>query len=84
LAEQLNLEFIDLYGVDINFDFMGRYPMKVLKEAEVIPFLEDEDSIHMAFVNPLSKESIDFLNNQMTLKTIKQYIALKDDVWHSY
>jgi len=33
LAEQLHLEFIDLYGVELDSKLLGRFPIQVLKNA---------------------------------------------------
>ena len=80
LAEQLDLDFIDLYGVEIDFNLMSRYPAKLLKGAQAIPFLEDEEFIHVAAVDPLDYASIELLERSIATKPIKLYVSLKNDV----
>jgi hypothetical protein len=38
LAEQMSLEFVDLYGLELDFNLIGSFPMPVLKNAMAIPF----------------------------------------------
>ncbi len=84
LAEQLDLEFIDLYGVEVDFNLMTKYSAKLLKGAQAIPFLEDDEFIHVAVVDPLDYESIELLERNIATKPIKLYISLKNDVNHIF
>jgi len=80
LAEQLDIEFIDLYGVEVDFNLMSKYSVKLLKGAKAIPFLEDDEFIHVAVVDPLDYESIELLERSIATKPIKLYISLKNDL----
>ena len=84
LAEQLELEFIDLYGVEVDFNLMIKYSAKMLKGAQAIPFLEDDEFIHVAVVDPLDYESIELLERSIATKPIKLYVSLKNDVNHIF
>ncbi|WP_331775722.1 GspE/PulE family protein [Sulfurospirillum sp. 1612] len=84
LATQLDIDFIDLYGVEVDFVLMSKYPVKLLKGAEAIPFMEDEEFIHVAAVDPLDYESLELLERSIATKPIKLYIALKNDVYHIF
>ncbi len=84
LAEQLDLEFIDLYGVEVDFNLMIRYPINLLKSSQAIPFKEDDESIHVAVVDPLDYESIELLERSIATKPIKLYLSLKNDVAHIF
>ncbi|NOX16367.1 MAG: type II/IV secretion system protein [Epsilonproteobacteria bacterium] len=84
LAEQLEIEFIDLYGIEVDFSLMSRYSLKLLKSSLAIPFLEDEDFVHVAVVDPLDYEALELLERSIATKPIKLFISLKDDVNHIF
>lgn len=80
LAEQLDVEFIDLYGVEVDFNLMTKYSAKLLRSAQAIPFLEDDEFIHVAVVDPLDYESIELLERNIATKPIKLYVCMKSDL----
>jgi len=82
LADQLNLEFIDLYAEEIDFDFVSKFSTKLLRSASAIPFKEDEDYIYVAVTDPLDYESISLIERANPTKPLKIFIALKDDINH--
>ncbi len=84
LAQQLDIEFIDLYGVEVDFNLMTKYPLNLLKSSLAVPFLEDEDFVHVAVVDPLDYESIELLERNIATKPIKLYVSLKSDVNHIF
>jgi general secretion pathway protein E/type IV pilus assembly protein PilB len=84
LAEQLDIEFIDLYGTEVDFNLMSRYSLKLLRSSRTIPFLEDEDFIHVAVVDPLDYEALELLERSIATKPIKLYVSLKNDVNHIF
>jgi general secretion pathway protein E/type IV pilus assembly protein PilB len=54
LASQLTIDFIDLFGVEVDFNLMASFQISVLKNADAIPFKEDSDYIHVAVSDPLN------------------------------
>ena len=84
LAEQLDMEFIDLYSVEINLQLLKNYPLKILKSANAIIFKEDEDFIHVAISDPLNYDALEILERTIVVKPVKFYIALKNDIHHIY
>jgi general secretion pathway protein E/type IV pilus assembly protein PilB len=80
LADQLHLEFIDLFGVNVNYDLMSTFPMTMLRNADAIVFSEDEEYIHVAVWDPLNYEALDLLEKTIAVKPIKLYVALKNDI----
>ena len=84
LAEQLDMEFIDLYSVEINLQLLKNYPLQILKNANAIIFKEDEDFIHVAIADPLNYDALEILERAIVVKPIKFYIALKNDIHHIY
>ena len=84
MAQQLDLDFIDLYGVEVDFNLMTKYSANLLKGAQAIPFMEDDEFIHVAVVDPMNYESIELLERNIATKPIKLYISLKNDVEHIF
>lgn len=84
LAEQLDIEFIDLFGVEVDFNLMSKYSVNILKGSLAIPFKEDSDFVHIAVVDPLNYESLELLERNIATKPIKLYISLQDDVHHIF
>lgn len=80
LADQLNLEFIDLFGVNVNYDLMSTFPISMLRNADAIVFSEDEEYMHVAAWDPLNYEALELLEKTIAVKPIKLYVALKNDI----
>ena len=53
LSKQLGIEFIDIYGEKIDFDALLKYPLKLLRNANAIPFKEDEDYVYRCDLKPI-------------------------------
>ena len=84
LASQLKIEFIDLFGIEIDFNLMGSFQISMLKNADAIPFKEDGDFIHVAVSDPLNYEALELLEKSIAVKPIKLYIALAVDIAHVF
>ena len=84
LADQLDMEFLDLYSVEINLNLLKNYPIQILRNADSIIFKEDEDFIHVAIADPLNYDALEILERSIVIKPIKFYIALKNDIRHIY
>ncbi len=84
LATQLNMEFIDLYGVNIDFNLLNKYPLNILKNSNSIIFKEDEDFIHVSVADPLNYDAIELLDRTIMTKPIKYYISPATDIKHIF
>ncbi len=84
LAEQLDIEFVDLYGTEVDFNLILRYSLKLLKTSLAIPFEEDDEFIHVAVVDPLDYEALELLERSIATKPIKLYMSLKNDINHIF
>ncbi len=80
LSSQLNIEFIDIYGVELDFKLIGRYPSHVLENAEAIPLREDSEYVYIATSNPLNYDALEALERIIITKPVKLYLALDADV----
>ena len=80
LARQLGLEFVDLYGEDIDYDLMSSFPLNLIKTSKVLPFKETEDYIEVATSDPLDYDSLEIVERMIVRKPIKIYIAQSIDI----
>jgi general secretion pathway protein E/type IV pilus assembly protein PilB len=80
LASQLDIEFIDIYGVEIDFDFLSAYPINLLKNSYIIPFKNTPNFVHVAVADPLNYDAIELIERTTAVKPLKIYIALKSDI----
>jgi general secretion pathway protein E/type IV pilus assembly protein PilB len=80
LAKQLGIEFVDLYGEDIDYNLMDSFPMNLIKQSKVIPFKETDDYIYVATADPLDYDTLEIVERTIVRKPIKVFIALSQDI----
>jgi len=80
LAKQLGLEFVDLYGEDIDYNLMDSFPVNLIKQSKVIPFKETDDYIFVATADPLDYDALEIVERMILRKPIKIFIALSQDI----
>ena len=80
LGEQLHLDFVDLYGEEIDFNLLGKFSSKVLRSKYILPFKEDNEYIYVAVADPLDYESIEIVERAYPTKPVKVLLSLKDDI----
>ena len=84
LADQLNIDFIDLFSMEIDFSLFEAYPITLFKNSDAIIFKEDLDFVHIAIADPLNYDAIELFEKHIAVKPIKYYVASKNDIRHIY
>jgi len=84
LADQLHLDFIDLYGVDVDYQLMSSFSTNMLRNADAVVFKEDEEYIHVTVSDPLNYEAIELLERSIATKPIKLYVSLHNDILYVF
>ena len=84
LAEQLNLDFIDLYGVDVDYQLMSSFSLNMLRNADAVVFMEDDEYIHVTVSDPLNYESVELLERSIATKPIKLHVSLHNDILYVF
>ncbi len=84
LADQLNLEFVDLYGVDVNYQLMSSFSINMLRNANAVVFKEDNEYIYITVSDPLNYESIELVERSIATKPIKLHVSLPNDILHVF
>ncbi len=80
LSHQLGIEFVDIYGVELDFKLIGRYPGHVLEHAEALPIREDDEYVYIATSNPLGYDALEAVERVVISKPIKLFLALDEDI----
>ena len=80
LAKQLGIEFVDLYGENIDYDLMDTFPINLIKQSKAIPFKETDDYIYVATADPLDYDSLEIIERMIVRKPIKVFISLSHDI----
>ncbi len=80
LSDQLGIEIVDLYGEEIDFELLVKYPLNFLKAHKVIPFKEDAQEIYLAVLDPLNYDAIEHIERINPAKPVKIFITLKQEI----
>ncbi|MDQ7068164.1 MAG: hypothetical protein Q9M40_09455 [Sulfurimonas sp.] len=57
LADELEMSFIDLDSVDMDYHLMAKVPLAQLQKHNIIPVYQDDMSVTIAFNDPLDIEA---------------------------
>ena len=80
LAQELNLLFIDLDSVDMDYTLTGRVPLAQLQKYSVMPVSQDEMSVTVAFNDPLDIEAQEALQRIFPRKILKIALSTKKQI----
>ena len=80
LAKELNLSFMDLDAIDMDYYIIEKIPLGQLKRYNVIPVTEDSMSITVAFSDPLNIEAQETISRLFPRKLLKIALAEKKQI----
>ncbi|MDO8455081.1 MAG: GspE/PulE family protein [Sulfurimonas sp.] len=83
LAHELNLQFLDLDSIDMDYRITSRVPLAQLQKYNVLPISEDDMSVTIAFNDPLNIEAQESMQRLFPRKVIKIAVSIKKQI-HSY
>jgi len=83
LASELNLTFLDLDAIDIDYELASSVPLSQLKKHNALPIFEDDLSVTVAFNDPLDINAQEAIQRLFPKKPIKIALVLKQQL-HSY
>lgn len=69
-GEVYDIAFIDLTETPIDDEVFNIIPLATLKRYKVVPFKVEEDKLHMAMVDPLDLQTIEFVERKTGKKVI--------------
>jgi len=80
LAEELDLLFIDLDSIDMDYRLTQRIPLAQLKKHNVVPTSEDDMNVTVAFNDPLDMEAQESIQRLFPRKILKIALATKKQI----
>jgi len=80
LASELNLCFIDLDTIDMDYKLMQRVPLIQLKKHNAIPVSEDDLSVTIVFYDPLDINAQESIQRLFPRKPIKVAVSTKKQI----
>ena len=80
LAQELQIQFIDLDSIDMDYHLTERTPLPQLQKYFSIPVSEDEFSVTIAFNDPLNIEAQEAIQRLFPRKPIRVAVAVKKQI----
>jgi len=80
LAKEQNLLFLDLDSIDMDYKLTEKISLTQLKKYNVLPVLEDNSNIVIAFSDPLDIEAQEAIQRLFTRKPVKVAVATKKQI----
>jgi len=80
LAEELDLHFIDLDSVDMDYHLTSRVPLAQLQKFNVIPVSQDDMNVIIAFHDPLNIQAQESIQRLFPRKIVKIALSTKKQI----
>ncbi|MBN2783180.1 MAG: type II/IV secretion system protein, partial [Campylobacterales bacterium] len=80
LAHELDIQFLDLDAIDMDYRLISRVSLIQLKKYNAIPISEDEMSVVIALNDPLDIEAKEAMERLFPRKIVKIAVAIKKQI----
>ncbi|WP_297484268.1 GspE/PulE family protein [Sulfurimonas sp.] len=80
LAQELNLMFVDLDSIDMDYNLTSLVPLAQLQKHNAIPISQDDMSITVAFNDPLNIDAQEAVQRLFPRKILKIALATKKQI----
>ncbi len=80
LAQELDIPFFDLDSIDMDYKLADKAPLAQLKKHSVLPVLEDDMSVTIAFYDPLNINTQEAIQRLFPRKLVKIAVATKKQI----
>ncbi|WP_297430957.1 GspE/PulE family protein, partial [Sulfurimonas sp.] len=80
LAQELNLMFVDLDSIDMDYNLTSLVPLAQLQKHNAIPISQDDMSITVAFNDPLNIDAQEAIQRLFPRKILKIALATKKQI----
>ena len=80
LAQELDLMFVDLDSIDMDYDLTSRVPLAQLQKHNAIPIFQDDMSITVAFSDPFDIDAQESIQRLFPRKIVKIALATKKQI----
>jgi len=80
LAQELNLMFVDLDSIDMDYNLTSLVPLAQLQKHNAIPISQDDMSVTVAFNDPLNIDAQEAIQRLFPRKILKIALATKKQI----
>ena len=80
LAQELDVLFVDLDSIDMDYTLTSRVPLAQLQKHNAIPIFQDDMSVTVAFNDPLDIDAQEALQRLFPRKVLKIALATKKQI----
>ena len=80
LAEVMELQFVDLDSVDVDYRLAERIPISQLQKYRALPISQDDMYVHVAFADPLDIQAQEAIQRLYPRKPIKVVVATSKQI----
>jgi len=80
LSVELELAFLDLDSIDMDYKLTSRIPLAQLKKFTVLPISQDDMSVTIAFSDPLNIEAQESIQRLFPRKIVRIAVATKKQI----
>ncbi len=80
LSIELELSFLDLDSIDMDYQLTSRIPLAQLKKYTVLPVSQDDMSVTIAFSDPLNIEAQEAIQRLFPRKIVRIAVATKKQI----
>jgi len=80
LAQELDLLFLDLDSIDMDYNLIEKVPLNQLEKHNAIPISQDDMSVTVAFSDPLDMDAQEAIQRLFPRKILKIALATKKQI----
>jgi general secretion pathway protein E len=80
LAQELDLKFVDLDSIDMNYKLIAKVPLSQLQKYNAIPIAMDEMSVTVAISNPFNIDAQEAMQRLFPKKILRIALATKKQI----
>ena len=80
LAEELDLQFVDLDSIDMDYSLIEKIPFNQLEKHKAIPIFQDDMSVTVALSDPLDMDAQEAIQRLFPRKILKIAVATKKQI----
>ena len=84
ISEQMGIEFVELYSIELNQKLVDKFPLQLLKNAMAVPIDENDYEVSIATADPLNYDALESLEKYADNKLLKIYLTTKEEIEHIF
>lgn len=82
LSAQLHIDYIDIFGIEIDYKLFKNYNHKLFQQLELLPFKETDNEVYVVIADPLNEEAISSIEREAGFKEVRLFLSSRNDILH--